>query len=118
MQNEFYSIYNLTVTIMAFIISAGGAVTVIVKLYAILHKSDDFKKMKIKEHEEKLKSIDQKLANDYKRIEKIEQSTQLTQEALFALISHALDGNSITELKRSKDRLQDFLIKGGKTDDK
>ncbi len=62
-------------------------------------------------HEERLKLIEERLSRGDERFEKIDSGTEVTQEALLALMSHAINGNDIDALKKARDKLQEHLIK-------
>lgn len=49
------------------------------------------------------------LTKDKKRFKELEEGSRVTQEAILALLSHALDGNNINDLTTSKKRLHDYL---------
>lgn len=49
-------------------------------------------------------------ANDKRRLGVIEDGSRVTQRAILALLSHAIDGNDVDALKEAKTELQDYLI--------
>lgn len=65
---------------------------------------------RLKEHDEKFKAYDTYLKNDKTRLDTIEEGNKVTQRALLALLSHALDGNSIEPLKKAEEGLRQYLI--------
>jgi len=50
------------------------------------------------------------LANDKARFETIENGTHVTQEALLALLSHAIDGDNKEQLVKARNDLHEYLI--------
>lgn len=53
---------------------------------------------------------------DNKRLNSLDEGNRVTQQALLALMSHAINGNDIEKLSRAKDDLESYLInKGGTT---
>ena len=44
-------------------------------------------------------------------IERIEEGNKITQQALLALLNHAIDGNDIAEVKKASKDLTDYLIR-------
>lgn len=50
---------------------------------------------------------------DKDRIKELERSNVVTQEALLALLSHAIDGNNTVALTKAKDSLKDYLTHKG-----
>lgn len=59
---------------------------------------------------QKFLSYDSHFDSDLKRLEELEKGNKVTQKALLALISHALDGNDIDSLRRARTDLNDYLI--------
>ena len=55
--------------------------------------------------------VERKLITDHRRLDNADESTRITQQALLALMDHALDGNRVEQLKAAKLALQDYLIK-------
>lgn len=117
-------LYNWTTGIMSFVIAVGGAYAVVNRLYRRVHRDDDTRDKLLAEHDKKITKqekeiaeIKEKLLEDYKRLKNNEKVNQITLEALFGLIGHALDGNNIAELEKVQKDLKDFLIKGGEKDD-
>lgn len=60
--------------------------------------------------EEWRKGVDQKLANDKKHLDAIDEGNRVTQRALLALLDHSIDGNNIKQMQEAKDALQNHLI--------
>lgn len=54
---------------------------------------------------------DDHFAKDLGRIEKIEEGNKVTQQALLALLNHAIDGNDIEEVKNASKDLTNYLIR-------
>lgn len=61
------------------------------------------------EHEEKLKLYEEFFMRDKARLDDIDKSNKVTQRALLALLSHAINGNDVDALHKAKDELQDYL---------
>lgn len=59
---------------------------------------------------QKFISYDSHFDSDLIRLEKLEEGNKVTQKALLALISHALDGNDIDSLRKARTDLNDYLI--------
>lgn len=64
---------------------------------------------RIAQHDDMLKKHEKYLTQDKKRFDEIERGNRVTQEAILALLSHALDGNNLSDLKTSRDHLHDYL---------
>lgn len=109
--------WTLITGICAFIVSASAAVGV------VLNAIKKFK-APVVANEEKIESLSTRLdgletrlnnhdalfMNDNKRLEGIEEGNKVTQKALLALLSHAIDGNNQKQLVIARDDLQDYLI--------
>lgn len=65
---------------------------------------------RVTELEQAMKSHDEYLANDKRRIAAIEEGNRVTQRAILALLSHGIDGNDIDGLKSAKIELQNYLV--------
>lgn len=72
---------------------------------------------KLKEIEARVTAIEQGFAKhdsyfraDKARLDTIEEGNRVTQEALLALLSHAIDGNDVEACKKAKTDLNAFLI--------
>lgn len=63
------------------------------------------------EYKERFKNYDDHFAKDLQRIEKIEEGNKITQQALLALLNHAIDGNDIEEIKNASKDLTNYLIR-------
>lgn len=105
-------------SIAAGIVAIGGAWAVVNRFINKMKKPQTDQDKRLDDHEKWLKLHDKKLEeyeiffkNDKKRIDQIEEGNRITQQALLALLSHALDGNQIEPLKDAKSELEKYLIK-------
>lgn len=62
------------------------------------------------EFDEWRKGVDQKLDNDKKHLDAIDEGNRATQRALLALLDHGIDGNNIEQMQNAKKELQNHLI--------
>lgn len=60
--------------------------------------------------EEDMKFVKTCLDNDNKRLNKFDEATRVTQKAILALMSHAINGNDTDKLIEARDELQNYLI--------
>lgn len=110
-----------------------GTVSVIVALLLSAFNLWDKIETRIKAAKEPTKALENRIANleqltsmdytkrfenydfhfkrDLERIEKIEEGNKVTQQALLALLNHAIDGNDIAEVRKASKDLTDYLIK-------
>lgn len=108
---------GLILGVCGFLAAVSGASAIISKAVARVKAPNAEQDKKIKNHEDRLNAHDAKFTaydtyfkNDKIRIEAIENGNKVTQQALLALLSHALDGNSIVPLKKAKESLEEYLI--------
>lgn len=55
--------------------------------------------------------VDSRLNSGNDHFEEIDEGNRITQEALLALMSHAINGNDVEKLRKAKDKLEAYLIK-------
>ena len=60
--------------------------------------------------EKRLETVDQFLATDKKRLDRLDDGNRATQRALLALLDHGIDGNNISQMQHAKEELQNHLI--------
>jgi len=105
---------NPTVTMisdwMQFGLTIAAFVTMIYTLSKFMNKPNITQNERIDALEEWKRKIDNRLDIHSEHFEAIDQSNKITQKALLALMSHSLDGNSVTELKEAKAELERYLI--------
>lgn len=77
------------------------------KNYEIL--SEDLKEQK-RQRDETITQFMQYFTNDDNRFKAIERSNKVTQNALLALLKHALNGNDLQALKDAEKSLEAYLI--------
>lgn len=65
---------------------------------------------RLTDYDAKFEEYDGKFASDKNRLDKMKEGNRVTQQAILALLAHAIDGNNIEELKDAKDALQQYLI--------
>ena len=65
---------------------------------------------KQKENESHFKSIDEKLDNDNKRLNRLENDNKQILLTLLALLQHDIDGNDIETLKKRKKELSEYMV--------
>lgn len=86
------------------IITVGGAGAIIAKLITKYRKPD-------KDRDETMKKHQEMLDNDNKRLKELEEGNKVVMQSLLAIMSHLIDGNHTEELKKSKEMVQEYLIK-------
>lgn len=104
---EFWAIITTT---CAFIISASAAFKIVVDAIKRLKAPEKTQDDRIKAIEERMDRYEEYFLNDKKRLDAIELGSRVTQQALLALLGHAIDGNNDDQLKKAKDALNEYLI--------
>lgn len=109
---------NVVVWVCGAICAVAAAAGVIAKVIERLKKPNQSQDERLDAHERRLSAIDRKFddydrffGNDKKRIDIIEEGNRVTQQALLALLSHAINGNDMDALKTAETALRDYLVK-------
>ena len=96
--------------VCAFIISASAAFRIIVDAIKKLRAPEKTQDDRLKLIEERLDLFETYFLNDKKRIDAMESGNRVTQRAILALLSHAIDGNNQDQLETARDNLNEYLI--------
>lgn len=67
--------------------------------------------LEIQKLKSEIMSINEKLDNDNKRINGTKDGERVLMRSVLALMTHAIDGNHVEELKEAKKEMESFLIK-------
>lgn len=102
--------WTLITTACAFIISASAAFKIVVDAIKKLRAPEKTQDDRIKAIEERMDRYEEYFLNDKKRLDAIELGSRVTQQALLALLGHAIDGNNNDQLTKAKDALNEYLI--------
>lgn len=104
-------VWNITQLLCTAVITMGGAGAIIIGIIKWAHKPTDTR-------DETLKRHDELFDNDNKRLIELEEWKKESDEAqkvilksLLAMMSHEIDGNHLDDLKKSRDDLQEYLIR-------
>lgn len=92
------------------ITTISAAVTVIVSWINKAKEPNARQNLRLDQLETKIEKISIYLDNDNIRIKAIEEGNKVTQKALLALMSHALNGNDLDKLEEAKNSLEQYLI--------
>lgn len=96
--------------VCAFIISASAAFRIIVDAIKKLRAPEKTQDDRLKLIEERLDLFETYFLNDKKRIDAMESGNRVTQRAILALLSHAIDGDNQDQLETARDNLNEYLI--------
>lgn len=106
----FSQLTDFVLKLLAVIVSLGGASAVICKVVATLKKPNAKQDKRIDILEKKVEKHDLILADDGSKLDRLEEGSRITQQALLALLDHSLDGNNIKQLTDAKEALRKHLI--------
>lgn len=99
------------------LITVSAAVTIIINAIKKLKEPENAQNKKLEEISAKIDAIEARFKiheeyfnNDNRRISAIEEGNRVTQKALLALMSHAINGNNTDKLKEAENALREYLI--------
>lgn len=92
------------------ITTISAAVTVIVSWINKAKEPNARQNLRLDQLETKIEKMSMYLDNDNVRIKAIEEGNKVTQKALLALMSHAINGNDTDKLEEAKNSLEQYLI--------
>lgn len=99
------------------LITIAAAVTIVINAVKKLKEPENVQNREIKELQDKMKTFEDRLnkhdeffGNDNKRLLAIEEGNRVTQQAILALMQHAINGNDVDKLKKAEDDLKTYLI--------
>lgn len=93
-----------------------AAIAVFTKAMAKAQEPEAVQNQRLDALETKVDKLAEYLDRDNRRLNAVDEGNRITQQALLALMSHAINGNDIEKLTRAKDDLENYLInKGGTT---
>lgn len=99
------------------IVTISAAIGVITKALEKIKESEtaqnkrlELIEIKLETHDKILEKYQEFFTNDDNRFKSIERSNKVTQNALLALLKHALNGNDIDALKDAEKSLEAYLI--------
>lgn len=60
--------------------------------------------------EERMGKVENYLTSDHKHLDALDRGNRVTQQALLALLGHAIDGNNTKQLTDARDELHTYLV--------
>lgn len=103
-------LYAVIAGILTFIVTCGGAAAVISKMVVRIKSPNAEQDKKINQLTERVDKIEVTISKHAAHLKRDEEGDRVTQEAIYALLSHAIDGNNISDLKEAQKHLKEFLI--------
>lgn len=95
---------------MQLIIQIATVATLIYTLSKFAQKPNKTQDSRLDELEKWRESVELRLDIGNKHFEQVDEGERVTQKALLALMSHALNGNDVDKLKDAKDALEAYLL--------
>jgi predicted negative regulator of RcsB-dependent stress response len=99
------------------LITLSAAAVIVINAIKKLREPENVQNKQIEELRGLYQSVDARLKiheeyfnNDKKKISAIEEGNRVTQKALLALMSHAINGNDVDKLKEAENSLREYLI--------
>lgn len=97
--------FNQFIVVCSYIITIGGAMTVIGSAYNKAKKPKDDIEGRLTAIETEIKDIKTKLQSDYDSINQNQEDMSLLMRSVFALIENKITGNNVEGLKKTRDEL-------------
>ena len=105
-----YEVMQMILWVCGAIVTISASITVVVKVWQKSKEPETLQNERITALEKKVERFEQLFDNDNKRLVELEKGNRVMQQAMLALLSHALNGNDVDSLKKAKDNLQNYLI--------
>ena len=99
------------------ICTISAAIAVIIKAVAKAAEPETIQNQRLDALEAQVKKFAEYLDRDNRRLNSLDEGNRVTQRALLALMSHAINGNDVDKLSKAKEDLEEYLIRKGGTDD-
>jgi hypothetical protein len=96
--------------------TVAAAIAVFYKALVKAHEPEHIQDQRLDALEQQVKKFSEYLDRDNRRLNSLDEGNRVTQQALLALMSHAINGNDIDKLSRAKDDLENYLINKGRSD--
>lgn len=108
-----HDLFTMFLAICVAITTVSAAMAVLTKLIQKMRQPEKSQNERIDELERVVKRHDALFSCDSRRLNDLEEGNKVTQQALLALLSHAINGNDTDKLTKARDTLQQYLIEKG-----
>ena len=119
MDNQFVftpeDVYKIILAAAGFIVAVAGAVKVIMEAVNKAREPDRIQNERITKLEDDVMEIKATMDKYAEHQAKADEAWNIYMEAMFALINYSIDGEDISELKKVRKEMQDFLTKHRRT---
>ena len=102
---------TLILQVCALISAVTGVVKIVVALIGKAKMPNEIQDKRISQLEEEMRDVHKRLEEGDMHFSVADESNRITQEALLALMSHAINGNDVDKLREAKSKLEAYLIK-------
>lgn len=92
------------------VVLLSNAAEKIVKAVKVAKAPEKAQDQKLADLEERLKKVENKLADDKKQIADIREGNHVLTKGMFALLEHGINGNNIAQMKAAKNDVEEYLI--------
>ena len=104
-------VYKIILAAAGFIVAVAGAVKVIMEAVNKVREPDRIQNERITKLEDDVMEIKATMDKYAEHQAKADEAWNIYMEAMFALINYSIDGEDISELKKVRKEMQDFLTK-------
>lgn len=103
-------VVNVILATCAALVTISSAIAVIMRFIAKVRQPEKDQDARLTKVEDDIKKIQHCLSIDKARLDNIEYGNTITQEALLALLDHALNKDDTETVKQAKKKLEKYLI--------
>lgn len=103
-------IVNVIIATCAALVTISSAIAVVMRFVAKIRQPEKDQNERLNKVEDDIKKIQHCLSIDKARLDNIEYGNTITQEALLALLDHALNKDDTETVKQAKKKLEKYLI--------
>ena len=103
-------IWAIVLSVASAIVLLSNAIEKIVKAVKVAKAPETAQNKKITELEDRVKKVEDKLADDKKQIAVIREGNHVLTKGMFALLEHGINGNNIDQMKDAKHDVEEYLI--------
>lgn len=108
-----HDLFTMFLAICVAITTVSAAMAVLTKLIQKMKQPEKSQNERLDELEKIVKRHDELFNCDNVRLGELEEGNKVTQQAILALLSHAINGNDTDKLTKARDTLQQYLIEKG-----
>jgi len=107
---QIQDVISLFLTFCGGVSIIGAAAVYIAKAVGWIRKPEVKQNEILQDHEKRICELEAKADNDYEDIKTLQTEVKMMLKATLALMKHAIDGNHTSDLQRTKDDIEDYLV--------